>query len=208
MLGLSLALVSGVQRRHGWRIAAMAGAAAALPDWDGLSLIFGPEAYAAAHRVWGHNVLVASAVGAMAGAIEYRFHWLGRLGRLLLRLLPKLTLPESGLPAKLAEPSPSSMVVWVITGMLASLSHLPADYVCSGHRDMKAWEVPLLWPFSSQGWVKPLVAWGDVGPTIVFIAEMFALAVWPPRAQLIAGLTLLAVLAYVGLRWILGGVYG
>src|ERR1700676_2120143 len=73
MLGGSLALASGLQRRYGWGIVALAGVAAALPDLDGLSIAFGPEAYANAHRVWGHNFLGAGGIGAAAGAFEFKF---------------------------------------------------------------------------------------------------------------------------------------
>ena len=41
MLGASLALAARLQSRHGWRIVAMAAVAAVLPDWDGLTILFG-----------------------------------------------------------------------------------------------------------------------------------------------------------------------
>jgi hypothetical protein len=81
MLGGSLALASGLQRRYGWGIVALAGAAAALPDLDGLSIAFGSQAYANAHRVWGHNLLVAGGMGAAAGACEFKFGVFQRLCR-------------------------------------------------------------------------------------------------------------------------------
>src|SRR5579871_981716 len=56
MLGGTLTAACGAHRRHVWAIVLMAATAAALPDWDGLSLAFGPNAYSAIHRVWGHNL--------------------------------------------------------------------------------------------------------------------------------------------------------
>ena len=73
MLGGSLGLAAGLQRYYGWGVIALAGVAAALPDLDGLSIAFGPQAYASAHRVWGHNLLVAGSMGALAGVCEFKF---------------------------------------------------------------------------------------------------------------------------------------
>ena len=67
MLGGTLALAAGAHRRHGWPVVLTAAAAAALPDWDGLSLAFGPTAYTAAHRIWGHNVLWACELAVRTG---------------------------------------------------------------------------------------------------------------------------------------------
>ena len=62
MYGATVALALGCHRNREWMLVAVASAAAALPDWDALSLAFGATAYATGHRrVWGHNLLVASA---------------------------------------------------------------------------------------------------------------------------------------------------
>jgi hypothetical protein len=85
--------------------------------------------------------------------------------------------------------------------MLAGLSHLPADLVCGGTRDRPDWPLPLLWPFSHQGWAYPILDWGDLGPVLIFIGAMFALYHWPARAQLIACASLLALAGYLATRW-------
>jgi hypothetical protein len=41
MLGINGALAAGLAPRYGWPIVAMAGAAAVLPDLDGLTILFG-----------------------------------------------------------------------------------------------------------------------------------------------------------------------
>ena len=64
MVGITGAVAANLHRRHGWPIVALAGFAAMLPDWDGLTILCGIHCYAAAHRVWGHNLLVAGLVGA------------------------------------------------------------------------------------------------------------------------------------------------
>jgi membrane-bound metal-dependent hydrolase YbcI (DUF457 family) len=208
MCGATLGLVAGVHRQDGWRIVALAGLAATLPDWDGLTILFGPSAYAAGHRTWGHNLFAAAFLGGLAGAAEHRFQGLSRLRRLAVAKFPGLVADPSAVQGRPAEAAGSPGAVWVITGVLASLSHLAADLVFTGHPDLPTWEVPLLWPFSPRGWAIPLVAWGDVGATLIFIGEMFALYRWPARAQVTAAVTLAAVLGYVGLRWLMGGVYG
>src|SRR5262245_36692727 len=91
MFGASLALLAGVRRRHGWGLIATAAAAAALPDWDGLSILFGSNAYAAAHRVWGHNLLVAGLGGAVVGIV-------GLLAARSVRVRALLTRPAAELP--------------------------------------------------------------------------------------------------------------
>jgi hypothetical protein len=93
-----------------------------------------------------------------------------------------------------------------MVGTAAALSHLPADLIYNGHAQLPAWPVPLLWPFSERGWQLPIVPWGDLGTTAIMLVEMFALYRWPSRAQSIAWLTLAAIAAYVGFRWLIGGI--
>ena len=65
MLGATLALVAGLQRRHGWRIVAMAAVAAVLPDWDGLTIVLG-----AADRTLGIGAGQMSRVDSARLAVE------------------------------------------------------------------------------------------------------------------------------------------
>jgi hypothetical protein len=203
MLGASTALAAGLQPRYGWRIVAMAGAAGALPDWDGLSLLAGSEAYARVHRVWGHNLLTAGVGGLAVAFAEYRFAFLTRLARAVSGQIPGLKLPAGTLTMTKFHYSFGSMVVWLAAGLMAGYSHLLADFFYSGHPSMRTWGLPLLWPFSEETWARPTVAWGDLGATLIFIASMFALYRWPRRGQPIGWLTLTAVSAYVGARFML-----
>ncbi|HLN28657.1 MAG TPA: metal-dependent hydrolase [Gemmataceae bacterium] len=99
--------------------------------------------------------------------------------------------------------SASVIVLWIGTGAAASLSHLVADIFYSGHRGGDVWPLRLLWPFSDRGWAFPIIDWGDLGATIILVAEMFALYRWPALAQRIAWAGLAAVCLYVGTRWLL-----
>jgi membrane-bound metal-dependent hydrolase YbcI (DUF457 family) len=198
MVGANLVLAAGLQRRYGWRLAGLAGVAAASPDWDGLSILFGGQAYARAHRVWGHNLLIASVLGGLVGAVEYTSGLSLRIGRALRRKTP---------PHVASIPDPESrvrvlgdLVVWTSVGMVAALSHLLADYFYSRGPSLTAWPLLLLWPFSTRGWAWPLIAWGDVGATLIFIVEMFVLYRRPARAQPIAWLTPALVVGYVAAR--------
>ena len=89
-------------------------------------------------------------------------------------------------------------------GAGASLSHLAADLVYSSHPRMQDWPLRLLWPFSPRDFAFPVVHWGDVGATIIFVVEMFALVRWPTRAQPIACLSLAGVCLYLAIRSVTG----
>jgi hypothetical protein len=181
----------------------MAAVAGAAPDWDGLSLLFGPEAYARVHRVWGHNLLMAGAGGLLIAVLEYRFAGMTRLFQALARRTPGLVLPKAALDVPRTSFTWLCCGVWMILGLAAAGSHLLADFFYSGHPRMRTWGLPLLWPFSDTTWALPVVQWGDLGATIIFVVEMFALYRWVGRPRLVASITLTAIVAYVWARWML-----
>lgn len=202
MLGGTLALALGSHRRHGWPIVFMAGSAAALPDWDGLSLAFGAVAYSTAHRVWGHNLLAAAVGGGLVGVLGLLCIHSVRIRSGVRQLLAKLHHPPAGqqLPPPMAF---HTLAVWIAVGMLAGLSHLPADLIYGGSTGTMDWPLPLLWPFSPRQWTMPILVWGDLVPTLLFLTEMFALYRWPRLALLLAWLTLFALTIYLISRWLL-----
>jgi len=112
---------------------------------------------------------------------------------------------QSASPARSREVSAAEIFVWAVTGIAASLSHLAADVVFSGNSSLADWELKLLWPMSNRGWVCPLVPWGDVGATLIFIAGMFAMARFRQNVQSISCATLLLVAIYIVLRGSIGG---
>ncbi|MSR31192.1 MAG: hypothetical protein EXR99_06750 [Gemmataceae bacterium] len=200
MFGANLALVTGWTRKQGWGLALMAALAAALADWDGLSILFGGEAYSQIHRVWGHNLFATLFLGAMVGALAYLAflsHGVREKTRRWIKDLNPLQPPPY---------SNASLACWIFTGCIASISHLPADMIYSGHKEMTNWPVKIFWPAHEQGYVLPLVAWGDLTSTFLFILAMFAMYRWPAKAQAIAFLALLAVNAYIGFCWLGGGI--
>jgi membrane-bound metal-dependent hydrolase YbcI (DUF457 family) len=200
MMGATLALAAGAQRQQGWGLVATAAVAAALPDWDGVSLLLGGESFAKIHRTWGHNLLAASLAGAACGILGYLCHLSSRVRRDARALLERL---QASKPQAVSEPVPFSagaLGVWFLVGMLAALSHLPADLIYGGSPGEPDWPVKLLWPFSSREWAWPILAWGDLVPAALFVVEMFALYRWPARARLAAGLTVLALAVYLIVR--------
>lgn len=137
MLGATLALALGSHRRQGWGIVFMAGAAAAAPDWDGLSLAFGAAAYGSAHRVWGHNLLGALLAGGLVGVLGFLCQRSVRVRRKLQSLLRKLDRPTgqgSETNSSLLAPRAGggrmhALAVWIAVGVLAGLSHMPTDVI-------------------------------------------------------------------------------
>ena len=198
MLGITGVVATGLNRRYGWPIVALAAVAAVNPDWDGLTIVAGSAAFAASHRLWGHNVLACVLTGLLMGVVDYRFDVSARCGRFLAQKL-RLALP--GEPPRVRETHClSGFAVWVCVAVLAALSHLATDLVFSGTATLPDWELQPWWPFSSAGYIFPLLAWGDAGASIVFAAGMFAMWKWPGRLQLTSAGTLACVVLYVVLR--------
>ncbi len=203
MLGVTGALAAGLHRKYGWEIVALAGFVAVLPDWDGLSLLFGAAAFDRVHRTLGHNLLVCTLLGACVAALEHRYRLARRLKEYAGRRMSMFRSKEGS--AERSDLHAGGLCLWVAVGVLASLSHLAADLVFSGHSVLSDWGIRLFWPFSDRFWAYPLVSWGDPAVTVVFAGGMLAMVRWPSRLRTIAGLTLTLVLAYISIRGALGG---
>jgi membrane-bound metal-dependent hydrolase YbcI (DUF457 family) len=198
MLAACGVLATGLHRRFGWPIVGVAAVTAVLPDWDGVTLLLGPRLFASLHRAAGHNLLVCVVLGAAVAALDYRYSLVCRAARFARRRLPRL---QSRAPSPIRRRfRPSELAIWIAVGLAASLSHLGADLVFSGHARLADWGLPLCWPFSERQWVFPMVRWGDVGASVIFVAGMFAMVRWPQRIERLAGLTLLLVVGYIALR--------
>jgi membrane-bound metal-dependent hydrolase YbcI (DUF457 family) len=192
MLGLTLAVAAGTQRRHGPALPATAALAAMLPDWDAVSLLYGKETYVAVHRTWGHNLLLGCGGGAIVGALGYLCRLSTGIRRRTLALWERL-----GEKSLTHEPrpvfSPTALLVWMFVGTLAGLSHLATDM-------LYPWDIPLLWPFDERRWHYAVLDWSERGLLVLFLVEMFALFQWRKQATLIAWLTLLLFVGYVSAR--------
>ncbi len=198
MIGINGAFACGLHQRYGWQVIAFAGIAAVSPDWDGLTLLAGMSTFDRAHRVWGHNLLVVILLSAFLAGLDYRYDLTTRLARFAARLsgrdVDRWQLREAD------ERTGQGWLVWATVGILAAAAHLPADLVYSGGYGLSDWELQIFWPFSTRGFVYPMVPWGDPGVTLVFVAGMFAMVRRPSRTRLLAIGTLALMIAYVGLR--------
>jgi membrane-bound metal-dependent hydrolase YbcI (DUF457 family) len=203
MLGVTGALATGLDRRYGWQIVAMAGFTSILPDWDGLSLVLGGGPFDQVHRTVGHSLLVATLLGAAVAALDYRYSIALRVRDSIGRRIHAIAPKEPSIKRSVFRPG--ELAGWVVVGVLASLGHLAADLVYSCHERLPDWGLRLFWPFSDRVWAYPLVPWGKVGTPVIFAAGMFAMVRWPTRLQRIAVVTLALLLIYVAVRRFLGG---
>lgn len=212
MVGVTGTLACGVHKKFGWPIVLMAGIVAITPDWDGLTILLSTQTFADGHRVWGHNIF-ACFLGLILGIADYRYDFSTRLANRILRTRPgrwfrseiqKLSKTEGEddevtsveLPLR-SERTTSGYLIWGLVGFLAVASHLLADLVVSGTNQLADWKLKLFWPFSDQGYVYPLVKWGDPGMSILFSLGMIAMIRWPARIQGIALATLSLVILYM-----------
>jgi membrane-bound metal-dependent hydrolase YbcI (DUF457 family) len=199
MVGAAVAVAVGARRRHGLPIVAMAAVAAMLPDWDDLSMLFGPAVRRQVHRVWGHNLLVALPAGALFAAICY-LCWNTAHGR---RVPPPFPEQLEG-----TDQDRPALGTWVAVGVLACISHLLADVIYSADRHGAPWPVAFLWPFTRQGVALPVLTTGDRVATAMLAVGLAVVCCWSCCARLTAGLTLIAVAVYAGVRAALAAGWG
>src|SRR6478735_1575307 len=141
LVGATLAVAAGVQRRHGWPAVALAALAAMVPDWDATTKHVRPDAYAAGHRVWGHNLFAATLAGAALGGVGYLIH----------RAHSPRTAPR---PA-----APGGVGPWLAVGVAIAWSHPLLDLLYCGWDANVDWPVQLFWPLSGRGFGVPWVPW-------------------------------------------------
>ncbi len=208
LVGIHLAFAVGCQRRFGWVAVALAGIASNLPDWDGIPMLFDMQRFEAGHRVWGHNLLVIAVTALLLSWTEMRFGWIELVSRWLLRMLANLKLLDAG-AAKLPLQA-TSAVSWtglVSIAALAQLIHLPCDMFVSGGRGLNHWGVQPFWPLSPASYVFPLIPWGDIGPTVILMAGIIAVAKYPGQLTRLSAGTLVLLAAYLLLRgWMRGAI--
>jgi membrane-bound metal-dependent hydrolase YbcI (DUF457 family) len=202
MIGVNGALALGLQRRHGWQIVAWAGVAATLPDLDGLAILFGLQCYAEGHRLWGHNLLVAGLVAAIASAAAYLTDAPTQSRQWLAKRFQAFAIQSHSTESP--KRNGRELGLWLVVGVLAAYSHLLMDVAFSIGKGLPIWGVPLLWPFSDKAFAYPLLPWGDIGATLILAVSMFAMIRWPTRIRLIAAASLVAVAVYMIVRGLFG----
>jgi membrane-bound metal-dependent hydrolase YbcI (DUF457 family) len=204
MVGICGALATGLDRRYGWQLVAWAGFASVLPDFDGLTILGGPQLYTEAHRLWTHNLLVAGLSAAILSVVAFETDAPTRIRNWLAKRRG-LSLFSPGATQREPSRRGRDVWVWVAVGIAAAYGHLLIDVIYSAGRGLPIWGVPLLWPFSYVEYDYPVFpCWGDVGATLIFAAAMFAMLRWRDWIHVIAAGSLAAVAAYVVIRGCLG----
>jgi hypothetical protein len=84
-----------------------------------------------------------------------------------------------------------SLWAWL---QLSLLVHLGTDVL------FYRWPVQLLWPFSSWGVGKGLIAWNDLVPTLVLYSAVAVALIWPERAPWAACVGVALLVLYIGWR--------
>jgi hypothetical protein len=198
LVGIHLAFACGLHRHFGWKGVAMAAVASNVPDWDGLPMLIDMQRFEAGHRVWGHNVASIVVASLLLGWTQWTFDWIGTIGNWVSARFLKTIPPQPDAPSKWS----GAMVALVLVSVaiVAQLVHLPCDMVVSGGNGLSDWALQPWWPFSSTAYVYPLIPWGDVGPTVILMAGIIAIAKWRSRISTTSTLTLIALGAYLFLR--------
>lgn len=186
MLGATLAVAVGAQRRLGWPIVVFAALAGMLPDWDAASKHISQETYHIGHRVWGHNLFAATLGGILLGLLGY---WISRSRPMILDNDSDALQPNGARQA-------SGLGFWIVLCILITLSHPLFDVLyCGWGRDVN-WPVRLLWPLVPDGFGRPWMPWGDWGASVILLVGLCVVLV-VPRRQLAACLSLSVFAIYV-----------
>jgi membrane-bound metal-dependent hydrolase YbcI (DUF457 family) len=182
MVGATLAVASGMQRRHGWPALLLAALAGMAPDWDALSKYLSPPSYRAVHRAWGHNLFSVTLVGAALGGLAF----------LIESSLRRRGLAATGAGAR-AGP-------WILLGVLIAWTHPLLDMLYCGPGRNAEWPVRLLWPIASGGFAAPMVPWSDRGATALLAGGLLLISLARGWRQAAACVSLVLLGGYITVR--------
>lgn len=197
LVGIHLAFACGLHRRFGWKAVAMAAVASNVPDWDGLPMLFDMQRFEAGHRAWGHSLVSIALTSLILGVTQAVFDWLGAIGKWLSKRFPNL-IPEPADAARMS--AAAATLTFMGIALISQLLHLPCDMVVSGGSGLTDWPIQVGWPFSKQGYVFPLIPWGDVGPTLILMSGVLVIAKRRSQVPATSALTLIALVVYLIVR--------
>jgi membrane-bound metal-dependent hydrolase YbcI (DUF457 family) len=196
LVGIHFAFATGIHRCVGWRGVTMAGIASNIPDWDGIPMLFDMQRFESGHRVWGHCLLSIILTSVLIGFMQIRWDWIGRGANRLQSVLPQAEMVVAQQEKQETDGFMGGLV-FALIGMCAQLLHLPCDMVVSGGSGLSDWAVQPLWPFLNSAYVYPLIPWGDIGPTVILMAGIIAIAKRKNHISQIACLTIGTLSGYL-----------
>lgn len=198
LVGIHVALSCGFHRVLGWRSVVLAGLASNMPDWDGLPMLIDMQRFEAGHRVWGHCLISLLLMSLILGSLQWTFDGIGSVTRWFSD-----RFSVSAWKAAIEQRQSTTWRTWmglIGIALLVQVLHLPCDMVVSGGNGLSDWAVQPWWPFSRAAYVFPLIPWGDVGPTVILMVGIIAVAKQPSRMSTLSLLTLFLLCAYLLLR--------
>ncbi len=186
MLGATLAVAVGAQRRKGWPIVILAALAGMFPDWDALSSHISPQSYRVGHRVWGHNLFAVTLAGIVLGLLGY---WISQS-----------CTKSTDLDSTNGERQAGEAGFWIVLCVLIMWSHPLLDFLYCGWDRNVDWPVRLLWPIVPEGYGRPWMPWNDWGASAILLAGLFTTILVRRHRQLSACVFLALLVSYVAIR--------
>jgi hypothetical protein len=183
MVGATVALAAGVQRRYGWPVVLLAAIAGMFPDWDSLAKHISRETYLVGHRTWGHNLFAVTLAGVVLGVMGYGIH------RSVAQRRPAGVLSVPSKPAQ-----------WILLSVLIVWTHPLLDLLYCGPAGVAAWPVALFWPVFPDGFAQPWVPWSDRGATFILVTGLLVVVLVPRQSQRYACVSLVLLIVYVTVR--------
>jgi hypothetical protein len=182
MLGATVGVAAGAQRRYGWPVILLAALAGMFPDWDAAAIHISAETYQIGHRVWGHNLFAVTLAGLALGGAGYLIH----------QSAPSATTDATS--------TPESCRPWLALGVLILWIHTFMDVLyCSWDRTTN-WPVALLWPVVGDGVGMPCMRWSDNGATFILLSGLLVCVAIRRHRQSWACVSLLVLAIYVMLQ--------
>ena len=190
MMGATVAVAVGAQRRHGWPAVILAALAGMFPDWDAMSSHISPQTYRIGHRVWGHNLFAATLGGIMLGLFGY---WISKSRPMILDQEAPAAEPN-------CERQTSEAGYWIILCVLIMWSHPFLDFLYCGWDRSVNWPVRLLWPIVPEGFGRPWMPWNDWGASAILVAGISTIILFRRHRQLVGVVSLSLFASYVVIR--------
>jgi hypothetical protein len=201
LVGVHLAIASRCFRLWSWRAVALAAVMSNAPDWDGVPMLFDMGRFEQGHRVWGHNLTVILFVSFVVALILNQWDLIGAIGKRIAGKYSSATIILDPIDCQ----NQLDFGAAFLTAFVSQAMHLPCDMVVSGGGGLSHWHVKPFWPIADNGYVYPLIPWGDIGPTIIMMVGLIVMAKRQRNMAATAAGSLATVIVYMLARKFLMG---